>query len=251
MKKCLEAPIYERLLHYCSLDTLRSIMSNKTLRCTNLKSAKLNDQFESKRMGVEDFAVQYYIVCFSHCPYEIVPFWYNYGGYDNKKKVLLRIKNFAQKIPQVICDDFGLLPDGKRLFFNPKESNTSSFIRNISMFDIKYFPIEHQVFSQNYYQEPAFFPDVLGRFKTIHWGYEEETRLLFYTERLYHCVGEYIDLRLFDEFFKDLEIVINPWADNNLQQQVFQIIDQADFPENVKASIKVLESELKNQIANM
>ena len=77
---------YGNLLHYSNFNSLRMIMNNKTLRFSNLNI--LNDKYEAKRKGIEQFAKGVFVACFCHEQHEIVPFWYTYGGDVKQDKLL-------------------------------------------------------------------------------------------------------------------------------------------------------------------
>ncbi|SHI24559.1 hypothetical protein SAMN02745823_03844 [Sporobacter termitidis DSM 10068] len=267
---------YDRLLHYCSMNILGCILNNGTFRCTSLNNVELNDQFEAKRKNVEEFAGSRFIACFSHCQYEIVPFWHNYGGKEKKRKVVLKIKNFSDNITDVICTDFCYLPSGKKLFFLGDDYKATvnvngligkkigippintdfdlrTCIRSISLFDVKYLPLKDNVFTQDYLiREDGIIkyydPTELGRHKTEHWDYEKETRLMCITEEEDFCVSPYIDLRITERFFENLEIVMCPWAEDGLYDEIHDIINFSPIPDSIKNSIKVVRSELHGQV---
>ncbi|MDD2620836.1 MAG: hypothetical protein PHC92_09245 [Syntrophomonadaceae bacterium] len=56
---CLE---YEQLLHYTSVDVLKIMLNNRTLKCNSLKN--VNDRLECQRKGIENLTDASYVSCF-------------------------------------------------------------------------------------------------------------------------------------------------------------------------------------------
>jgi hypothetical protein len=90
---------------------------------------------------------------------------------------------------------------------------------------------------------------VLGRYKTNCWDYEAETRIIVqalmrFDERTnqfpYH---EALFLKLNDEFFRELKIILNPWRDDNLRSCVKSIIKSSRLCKEIKETIKVCDSD--------
>ncbi len=277
---------YSYLFHYCSLETLGYIINKNTFRCTSLNSASLNDQFEARRKNVECFAGSRFIGCFSHCIHEIVPFWYNYGGTDNKRKVAIKVKNFCNNIKNTININYCLLPDGKKMFFYSDEYkytlnrngylgqksnlkpinldyNIKTSIKNISVFDIQYFPLNNEVFTRDYsrnasvtwgeenntyYDVPIYDPTNLGKHKTEHWEYEQETRLMCTTDKQDFSGCDFIDLRLHESFFANMIIVMCPWAEDGLYNEINNMIGKSALTKEIKDTIKIVPSELYGQV---
>lgn len=111
---------YNKLSHYCNLNTLSAILSNKAWKCNRLDL--LNDVYESKRLGIEKFAKDYFVACFCHSDYEIVPFWFNYGGNDNRNKVLLRFPNLSNTLEGSIYDDYFITSTGKKMYYDTRDN---------------------------------------------------------------------------------------------------------------------------------
>ena len=61
-------------------------------------------------------------------------------------------------------------------------------------------------------------------------------------------VGEWIDLRLKDEMFRDLIIIKSPWEDESLQGEIEAIIQNSELADDVKASIRIKDSEVKGTL---
>ena len=280
-----ESRKHDYLLHYCSADTLMKIFSNKTFKCSRLNNVELNDQFEAKRKNIEHLANGRYITCFSHCQHEIVPFWQNYGGIDKKNKVLLRFKNFCDHLADVIETDYCLLPNGMKMYFNGFEYgrtvnnngwmgnlvgrapintdfDTRAYIDILSLLDIVYLPINDVVFTQDYLSfidltvgngcvikdVPTYKPQNLGKNKTVHWSYEQETRLMCTLNIQDLKEYDYFYLRLHECIFADMDIVISPWCEETLADDMRNLLNKSSLSDSVKSSITISLSELNGQI---
>lgn len=242
---------HEKLLHYCSFDTLQKILKNKTLKLSNLEN--LNDKHEKKRKGIEPFAKKTFVACFSNCQHEVVPFWYNYGGNQNKDKVLLRIKNFAGKFEK--CFNINSFIDGNTYKRKPFDLN----IWAIQTIDIEYLPSNHDDLNRSYSAPAALRSNstslivstgvlhdttLLGHQKSAHWDYEKETRIVC-TMGAHHKISfESMYLMLDDCFFKDMEIILNPWCDDGFASKVSDYIKQVSLPEEIRGTINISKSEL-------
>ena len=274
---CME---HGQLLHYTSFDTLEIILKKKTLKCNSLRN--VNDLLEKNRKGIEDFTESFFVSCFCHYQYEIVPFWFMYGGNAPKeKKVLLRINNFSNRLDQIINTDHATTSekkiiyfDQKRLFHNNSDTIScnpinSPFVENrttinkIKLFDVNYLPPNDEVFSKEYQTDGqvrfgetqdvfgASIYDLrsVGKDKTIHWEHEKETRIMC---QLSNYISDFdsIFLCINDGFFKDMTIVANPWATDDFVSEIEKIVEKSVISEPIKNTIKVTKSELHGQICS-
>lgn len=277
-KECKDYPY---LLNYRSFDAMCGLFKNRVLWCTPLNASNLNDQFEAQRKGIEEYAGSFFITCFSHCQHEIVPFWFNYGGQDDKRKVLLKIKNFSADPEEAIWLDYCLSKDKdksqKRILFDLDydDSNSTSPLESecikstdeswekrfrinyFKIVDVKYNPPADPVFSRNYLQKdevyfgstkvemPSYHLGVLGRYKTHHWNYEKETRIICTATPATHSAdwGGHIELRLKDKFFEGMEVVLNPWATEEFEKEVKDFVNSSS-----PCPIPVRRSELDGQV---
>lgn len=146
--------------------------------------------------------------------------------------------------------------------------DTKNYVRSIEMFDIDYVPAKSGIFTHDYSGKcdidfgkfassdaqpvlseiETFSPDCLGRQKSNPWDYERESRILC-------CLGfqnfsewKFIDLRLKEEFFRNLVIVMNPWEKSNLQSNIQEIIDSSPLSDGIKATITIMHSDLKGTL---
>lgn len=280
---------YDRLCYTTGLDTMKLIFERKTLRCSSLTYANLNDRMERERVGVSQYAGGRFICCFSHASHESVPFWMYYGIGEKKNKVLLKFNNFSKTLNESIFIDYCLLNEGKRMFFYsddyertakhncimgqhlglPKineDFEIDNYISCIEMLDVEYLPSDDEAFVKDYSgiaevdfgeylidedkkkQLECFLPDCLGRQKSLPWSYEEESRILCCLNQQDSSKWDFIDLRLKDKIFKDLIIVMNPWADKELENKIIEIIEDSTLDEKVKSSIRIIHSELEGTI---
>lgn len=76
-----------------------------------------------------------------------------------------------------------------------------------------------------------------------------ETRSIYQLYPFEQEYFDYIDIRLKELFFRDLEITISPWTTGeDLENEVKKNIDASKLCDEVKRSIKVKCSDLHGQI---
>ena len=263
--------------------TFSLIINNMTLRSSCLTNTSLNDPCEKERKGVEEFAGSRFITCFSHTDIEQVPFWANYGKSNKPKKILLQFKNFSNNIKDNLFMDYALI-DNQRILFDSKEYAAhlnyrylnkavlddkiylDTYIDTLQIIDVKYVKPDSELLKQDYCAPiklnieqitgkendnviiNGFDPTILGLYKSEAWKYEEETRILLTVNQPEFKKLSYIDLRLKPEIFADLKIILSPWDDGTLKQEVSSIITKSGLPETIKKSIIIQDSKLKNGI---
>lgn len=272
---------YEKLLHYCSIQTLERILHDKTLRCSSLGYIQLNDKFERQRKGIEQYANDFFISCFSNYQQEIVPFWYNYAGDNLKEKVLLKFTNFADKVADCFKTNYFLTSENRKMFFlNSEYTKTinqngiigkslnlspinieydlKNSIKHLIVRDVEYLPISANVFTKQYkevgeitfdggrscVQMPISDLRTFGYYKSEHWGYEHETRVICSMLSYGITQFDYILLRLQDAIFDNLTIVENPWSDSSFRTDIIELISNSPIDETIKATISVEKSQL-------
>lgn len=284
-----ETELHKSFYYTTDLDTIKLIFKNKTIRSSSLKSAKLNDQMEKERVGIDVFAANHFITCFSHIDHEIEHFWNYYGGSNKIKKIMLKFKSFTTSFKDVINTDYCLLDNNKKIFFYSDEYSKTithncvldqakgmkkinidfditNCIRSIEMFDVVYVPYDDQVFTNDYSDVTnlnfygnilkdikAYDINSLGKYKSKEkWEIEQETRILSRLDPTQLSNLNYIDLRLKDEIFRDLVIIVSPWVDleiqQDVQQQIQQIIESSSISNEIKSSISIIQSELKGTL---
>lgn len=268
---------YEYLSHYTDFTALDKILSDKTLKCNSIKN--LNDLYESCRNGIEEIIEAHFTSCFCHAKYEIVPFWYLYGGGIQacERKVMLRFRNFS--LNKLFETDYALGYDETdaetKIMFNPdlnihvKDGKEEQVIGRIKMFDVDYRDKDDPVFKKEYveYDEVYVCPPEkvksgevalsfskqfelapIGKYKTESWSYEKETRILVRMTPAYKRYYEFILLRMKEDVFRDLTIVTNPWASDNFIDEVIKLVETSNISEDIKNSIKVQKSTLHGQL---
>ena len=141
-----------------------------------------------------------------------------------------------------------------------------SCIGSVSVLDIEYVPCESEIFTEdnsgvtNADLSPVSTQEntvvsiqgydisCLGKQKSNPWEYEKESRILTSLSSTEFCEWDYIDLRLKPEFFKNLRIILSPWENEDLYQQVRDIVSGSDLPEDIKDSIVIQSSGLKGKL---
>jgi len=267
-----------------NIATLDLILTNKTLRSSSLNNANLNDPMEKERVDIVEFSGSKFITCFSHENCESVPLWLLYGEKNRPAKVVLQFKNFANSLEDYIHMDYCFIADNKKCFFDsPERKKTfkhnskqgqqqglpqinaefsmSNYIESMTIFDVEYVPLDSKIFykknsqnmeislsSNNTHIIPAFNTIELGKHKSNPWEYEHETRILttLWNQKLNKW--NYIDLRLKDEIFRDLQIILSPWVDDENKNKIVEILDKSKLPNDIKNSITVCHSGLEGKL---
>ncbi len=239
-------------------------------------------------MGISQFAGGRYITCFSHNEHESIPFWAYYGGPVKEKKVQLKFENFAENFQDCIYTDYAWLDNRtKKIFFYSEEyketikSNTivaqmtgskpinedydiRNCIREVDVFDVNYIPHDAESLTQDFsgvtnvsfggeegkssMQMTAYQPDILGREKTNPWDYECETRIMCVLDHQETSFGDCIDLRLKDEMFRGLTIIMNPWANEAFEEEIKCIVNKSVLPQEIKDSILIERSVIDGTV---
>lgn len=271
---------HEQLLHYTSIDVLKIMLKDRTLKCSSLKN--VNDLLEWQRKGIENVTKATYIASFCHNKYEITYFWFQYGrSASDNRKVLLRFNNFAKYFDNAIENDWARTENGKFIFFDPKkllrfnagglcfgsinspDVECRQTIKTVKLFDVDYLLPDDEAFRKNYETQgsvsfgegqnllPAAIRDArsIGKHKTIQWEAEAETRIQCMMSPVDDFYFDYMLLRLKDEVFRDLVIVANPWASDKFIIDINTALSESTLPNSIKETIMVQRSELDGQIA--
>ena len=272
---------YDVMGYTTDIGTMRLIFQNKTFRSSSLSNVNLNDSMEKHRVGVSEFASSRFITCFTHSHQESVPFWMYYGKNIRRDKVLLQFRNFAADLESCIRLDFAKVKDNKLCFLGTSEyglainnqyfTDTTKYdlrtcINSISVFDVEYISPDSPVFTEKNFGQASidfgyitgqekstiklqgFNPTVLGKQKSDPWEYEKETRILCTLSNPSFNEWDYIDLQLHDEIFRNLRIILSPWDDGTLKEQVDEIISNSGLPLEIISSIKIQDSALKGTL---
>lgn len=149
-----------------------------------------------------------------------------------------------------------------------KDFEIRNCVRSIEVLDVDYVPVDSDVFTTDFSgvtdidvskfsDNPErivlkdikiFKPECLGKQKSNPWQYEDESRILCCLEHQDVSEWKYIDLRLKQEMFRDLVIVLSPWADDELQHQLEEIIVKSILEDEIKKSIKIEHSKLEGTL---
>lgn len=272
---------YDCMSYTTDIETMRLIFENKTIRSTSLANPRLNDEKEKERFGVERFAAGYFVTCFTHTNQENIYFWNNYGKDVKKNKVLLQFKNFALNFKDCINTDFAKVKNNKICFFNSRSYvgavnnreemcqcgyDIDNCINVVEVFDVEYKSNKSKELTQDYSGKAylhldkitgidnsivsvkTYDPTVFGKYKTDDWAIEQETRILSSLFDTKFDKWEYIDLNLYDEFFRGLTIVLSPWDKETLKEEVEEILNNSNLPLDIIDSISIKDSVYKNKL---
>ncbi len=273
---------HKTLSYTTDLETAGFIFGNKTLRSSSLTNAGLNDPMEKERVGVSKFAGSRFITCFTQIEHESVPFWIYYGKKVRPNKLLFQFRNFTSCLQDCVYTDFALVDDKKCLFDSAEvgqiinsqwtdqsikdEYDLRGVIRTLQIMDVDYVPTDSEVFTENHEGNAdidfsklspsgnavanmsVYDPTVLGKQKSNPWDYEKETRILCTLSSPEFSAWKYIDLRLKDEMFRGLRIILSPWDEGNLRDKVTEIIDKSSISDEIKKSILICDSGLKGKL---
>lgn len=272
---------YDCMGYTTDIDTMRLIFQNKTIRSTSLANPRLNDENEKERLGVTEFAPGYFVTCFTHTNQENSYFWNNYGKDVKENKVLLQFKNFALNFKDCINTNFARVKNNKICFCNSREyegavNNRKEFeesrydigscINTVEVFDVVYKSKKSKEITQNYSGKAdlhldkitgennsvkdvnIYDPTVFGKYKTDDWAIEQETRILSSLLYTKFDKWKYIDLNLYDEFFRGLTIVLSPWDKGSLKEEVEDILNNSNLPSDILNSISIRDSVYKNKL---
>ena len=272
---------YKTLSYTTDLETASFIFGKKTLRSSSLINAGLNDPVEKERVGISKFAGSRFITCFTQIEHESVPFWIYYGKKVRPNKLLFQFRNFSACLQDCIYTDYAWVEGKKCLFNSPEvghiinsqwteqsiqdEYDLRGIINTLQILDVEYVPADSEIFTENYSGNAGidfskfssekvvadmtvYDPTVLGKQKSNPWDYEKETRILCTLMSQEFSGWKYIDLRLKDEMFRGLKIVLSPWDEDNLRDKVKEIIDKSNISDEIKKSIEICDSGLKGKL---
>lgn len=153
-----------------------------------------------------------------------------------------------------------------------QRSNENFDLRNcissIEMFDVEYLPFGDEAFTKDYSSNitvdfsgenftaipsglseiKAFSPNCLGKQKSIPWEIERESRILFTLHQQDFSEWPFIDLRLKEEIFRGMTIVLSPWLAMDLEDRVRKIVAESPVSSEIKKTIQIRHSDLENPI---
>lgn len=141
-------------------------------------------------------------------------------------------------------------------------------IASIEMFDVEYLPKADETFTRDYSDKislsfnasnevanvstlhgiTAYDPNCLGKQKSQPWDIESESRILSCLKQQEFNEWSFIDLRLKEEFFRDMVIVLSPWLSPELESNVRKLVEESPISDEIKNSIRIEHSELEGSI---
>lgn len=80
------------------------------------------------------------------------------------------------------------------------------------------------------------------------WENEGESRILCSLGLPEFNKWKYIDLRLKEEIFRELTVVLSPWCTGDFEQKVTDVIESSPISGDIKATIRVEHSNLEGNI---
>ena len=95
---------------------------------------------------------------------------------------------------------------------------------------------------------PVSYLGKLGKQKNNAWENEGESRILCSLGLPEFYKWKYIDLRLKEEIFRELTVVLSPWCTGDFEQKVTDVIESSPISRDIKATIRVEHSNLEGNI---
>jgi hypothetical protein len=176
-----ELPLRRSLFHYCTIDTLESILTNGTLRFQSLQY--VDDPQESEIYGSERMGRVGFVSCWTATLNESIPMWREYTGCNHSS---IRIEISSELFDEIADDeslntaskireeqDFAISPPYKPVLFPITYTSDASLLKPKLVSEIRQVcECGKQVtaWSMN--------TQLLGRFKNIAWAEQHEWRFL-------------------------------------------------------------------------
>lgn len=194
-------------------------------------------------------------------------FYTDYALLDGNKKLFFESENLHKTVNRngLFGQNMGLKP-----------INTDYDLRNsidrIDVFDVEYLPAKDSAFSDDYSSEAnidftkvavnstdtqilsdikVFKSECLGKQKTNPWEYEGESRILCSLRVQDFDKWNFLDLRLKEEIFRDMTIVLSPWLSPDLEDKVKEIISNSPISDKIKRTIQIEHSVVENSLNNI
>ena len=188
----------------------------------------------------------------------------DYALLDGDKKVFFESEELCKTVNQngPIGQSRGLAPIHT-------DYDLRNSINRIDAFDVEYLPAEDSAFSENYSGEAdidftklssdtskpqilsgikVFNPNCLGKQKTTPWSYEGESRILCSLKHPDFNEWNFIDLRLKEEIFRGMTVVLSPWLSTDLEDKVKEVIAGSPISDEIKSTIQIEHSVVEDKI---
>lgn len=179
------------------------------------------------------------------------------------KKVFFFGKNYIDTVKQNSIQ--GMLAGLPRI---NEDYDLRNCVTSLEMFDVDYLPVDDEQLTRDYSSEVtiefnaknaasspreisgimAYDPNCLGKQKSNPWEDEKESRILCCLEHQEFSDWEYIDLRLKEEIFRGLTIVLSPWLAPDLEDRVREIVKESPISDEIKETIRIEHSVLEGKI---
>lgn len=245
----------EYLYHYTSLETLKLILENKTIRFRNL--SLMDDLEEGDTVDLEDFKKFVFISSWTDDPSESNEFW-QYTGGDNGVRIRIKKNPFKVESFSFSNKEFGEL--------NNRPIESSPALKNyfVKSLELVFLPGQPELFEVTYTgNEDLLKPEVIQRlpdghfniytksigiFKSKEWATQKEWRYRLrafpreamsdYRNRKFQDREEFfrelnnsdsldhVDLPLRDDAFEDLEILISPFTDDDGEKEIKELVEK-------------------------
>lgn len=234
-KRELSARDRNQLYHYTSLDSLKKIFSNKSLRFNRID--RVNDRMEHNLFGEDELSHLVFVSCFSTEETESIPMWHLYGKNNNSLRLMIEletpdfIKNFLDDQGKTITKPrYPLYREGE------KNATCEDWLYTISMKDIVYDidaikcnPIRRECKDTNI---EMFDLTAMAAIKRKEWNYEHECRLI----ATLRTTRNEVEAPNINEIFvpikfnniKKLEITFNPWMNKDIKLSIKRFMNSID-----------------------
>lgn len=257
----------EGLMHYTNINNLECILKKRTWKLSNILS--MNDKKEKLRNGITDYTIGHvFLASFVNTLRENHAMWHIYGKdekasrqEEKNNKILLSLNKECFFNDSTYEKDFMLYPSGEKkskCYFGGYEAlrnGENTDVQLSEIINVEYLDNNHDIFNKKHGYEvmnngqPALrvmYTTDIGKHKTKSWDYEEEIRvrvMLFPVRtKATKPTDNYLLLRLKDDFFRDMIIILSPWDDGSSESKVKKIIEAAELQTEIKDSIKIVKS---------
>ncbi len=245
------------LFHYTSIENLALILKNKTIRFNSL--IDVDDPDEIRTSDTEGMGKYCYCSCWTDKE-ESIPFWKMYTKDMHGVMIKMKANPFNEQ-EQTLS-----YYNNKKAFktYIPKEifnenntivMPTVSFLRKVNYSDEKKVKVFDKLEKneKGSYDFEANFSDI-GKFKSKSWEFQSEWRysifvvpydyengniLINYSSQRFGCHKYYYDIKISDDAFNNIEIVLGPKM-NDGEKLLVETICQKYAP-----NAKITESKIK------
>ncbi len=257
---CERAKTHNKVYHYTSLESLKAIISNKSLRLSSLKN--VNDAYENKRVD-PIHKDNIFVSCFTHKEFESYMFWKLYAGECGVRLAFdsdyFLNHNFDVYTDSECSQKLRWIEAGV-----PREENELK-VWDITYADVGYTNNFDEYREENIELKKEFGDDCImlngqdfmytkypGLIKGIEWSDESETRLRVALSSRpiitkngfsYPAPYDFVYIPIGDAL-KTMEVTLNPWHCNCFKEQVQNVLQLS----SITKDCEIKESTMRNQI---